>query len=254
MWIDTHVHLNDDKLFSQWEKIVERAKINNVNTLFVVGYDWESSKRAIFLSNYEGIYSIIGVHPHDSSNSEIYSHNWKEIVKDKTIGIGEIGLDYYKLYSPKEAQKKVFSDFIQLAKDLKLPIVIHCRDAWKDLLDIMKTEKAWEVGGILHSYSGSYEVAKIIADWNFLFSFSGPITYPNAKNLREVLKLIPLEYIVIETDAPFLPPQNHRGKINEPSYLTEIAEKVCEIKNIEKEKLSEILRENLRRVFKKFYE
>lgn len=254
MWIDTHVHLNDDRLFLQWEKVVERAKKNNVNTFFVIGYDWESSKRAVTLSNYDGIYSVVGVHPHDSANSEINHYNWRELINDKTVAIGEIGLDYYRLNSPKEIQKKVFSDFIQFAKDLKLPIIIHCREAWKDLLDIMKAEKAWEVGGILHSYSGSYEIAKTIADWNFLFSFSGPITYPNAKNLREVLRHLPLNLIAIETDAPYLPPQEYRGKINEPSYLPVIAEKVCEIKNIEKEKLSEILRDNIKRVFKKFYE
>ncbi|MFN3699189.1 MAG: TatD family hydrolase [Dictyoglomus sp.] len=249
MLVDTHVHLNDDRLFLHWKEVVRRAKENGVDSFFVVGYDWESSERAVFLSNHDGIYSIIGVHPHDSSNFELSMCDWRKLINSKTIGIGEIGLDYYKLYSPKESQKKVFSEFIQFAKEVKLPIIIHCREAWKDLLDIMRAEKAWEVGGIMHSYSGSYETARALSNWNFLFSFSGPITYPNAKNLRETLKLIPLDLIVIETDAPYLPPQPYRGRLNEPSYLPEIAKKICELKNVELERFSEILKNNLRRVF-----
>lgn len=251
MWTDTHVHLNDERIYPQWREYVERAKENGVVSFFVVGYDWESSLRANHLSIFEGIYSIIGVHPHESSNPCVDELDWKSLVTEKTLAIGEIGLDYYRLHSPKEKQKEVFSKFIQFAKEVNRPIVIHCRDAWKDLIDIMKAEKVWEVGGIMHSYSGSYETFKIISEWNFLFSFSGPITYPNAKNLREVLKKIPLEYIIIETDSPYLPPQSHRGKMNEPAYLPEIAEKISELKNVNLEDLSIKFKENLKNLFRK---
>lgn len=249
MWIDTHVHLNDERLYPQWMDYVKRARENNVISFFVVGYDWESSLRAVNLGDFDGIYPIVGVHPHDSSSPDIDNLNWKSLITEKTLAVGEIGLDYYKLYSPKDKQKEVFSKFIQFAKEVKKPIVIHCRDAWKDLIDIMKAERVWEIGGIMHSYSGSYEVFKIICEWNFLFSFSGPITYPNANNLREVVKKIPPDYLIIETDAPYLPPQSHRGKMNEPAYLPEIAQKVAELKNTSMEELSIKFRENLNRLF-----
>ncbi len=250
MWIDTHVHLNDKRLYASWKEIVNRAKEKRVNKFFVVGYDINSSRIAVELSENDDIYATIGLHPHESDKFEFNKKEWDKLLTSKVIAIGEIGLDYYKLYSLKDSQKQIFIQFIQYAKENKLPIVIHSRDAWKDLIDIMKTEKVWEIGGIMHSFSGSYEIAKIIADWNFLFSFSGPITYPNANNLRDVVRKLPLDLIAIETDAPYLPPQSIRGKINEPAYLPEIAQKISEIKGIDLIDLSDIIKKNLKRIFK----
>ncbi|HOP95724.1 MAG TPA: TatD family hydrolase [Dictyoglomaceae bacterium] len=250
MWTDTHTHLNDERLYPYWGDILQRAKDKGVDRVFVVGYDLESSKLALSLSKEDQIYPIVGVHPHETENFSFNEEEWDTFITPKTLGIGETGLDYYKMYSSKEKQKEMFINFIHYAKKKKLPVIIHCRDAWEDLIDIMKTEKVYEIGGIMHSYSGSYENAKIMAEWNFLFSFSGLITYKNANNLREVLKKLPLDLIIIETDSPYLAPQSKRGKINEPANLIEIAEKVAEIKNLELETLSGIMDENLERLFR----
>ncbi|HOJ92350.1 MAG TPA: TatD family hydrolase [Dictyoglomaceae bacterium] len=249
MWTDTHTHLNDERLYPHWKEILQRARDKGVKSVFVVGYDLKSSKLALSLSKESGIYPIVGVHPHESENFFLNEEEWDTLITPKTLGIGEIGLDYYKMYSSKRRQKEMLISFICYAKKKKLPVIIHCRDAWEDLIDIIKTEKIWEIGGIMHSYSGSYENAKIIAEWNFLFSFSGLITYKNANNLREVLKKLPLDLIIMETDSPYLAPQSQRGKINEPANLVEIAEKIAEIKNIELETLPEIMDENLKRLF-----
>lgn len=255
MWIDLHTHLNQEPLYKNWKELYERARRNGVESLIVVGFDFESSKTAIEISSLENnIFVSIGIHPHDADSINYNDLPWESLITLKTIAIGEIGLDYYKMYSPKEKQIKIFREGINFAKKYDLPLIIHCRDAYQDLVKILKEERAWELKGIMHSYSGSYEIAKIIADWGFLFSFSGPITYPNAHRLRDVVCRLPLDLIVIETDSPYLPPQSHRGKINEPSYLVEIAQKLAEIKNISLEELEERIQENIKKIFPRIFE
>lgn len=255
MWIDLHTHLNQEPLYKNWREVYERAKRSGVEGLIVVGFDFESSKIAVEISSRENnIFASVGIHPHDAGSINYSGLSWENLITSKTIAIGEIGLDYYKMYSPKEKQIEIFREGINFAKKYNLPLIIHCRDAYHDLVKILKEERAWELKGIMHSYSGSYEIAKIIADWGFLFSFSGPITYPNAYRLREVVSKLPIDLIVIETDCPYLPPQSHRGKTNEPSYLIEIAEKLSEIKNIPLEELEMKIQENIRKIFPKFFE
>ncbi|MCX7846093.1 MAG: TatD family hydrolase [Dictyoglomaceae bacterium] len=254
MWIDLHTHLNHDLLYKNWKEIYERSKRVRVEVLITVGFDFESSEIAIELSSLEkGIFASIGIHPHDSDSLNYDDFPWENLITPKTIAIGEIGLDYYRMYSSKEKQIKIFREGINFAKKYNLPIIIHCRDAYQDLIKILKEEKAWELKGIMHSFSGSYEIAKVIANWDFLFSFSGPITYPNASRLREVVSKIPLDLIVIETDSPYLPPQSYRGRVNEPSYLIDIAKKLAEIKNISLEELEERIQENIKKIFPKIF-
>lgn len=252
MWIDLHTHLNQEPLYKNWKELYEKAKKVGVKSLIIVGFDFESSKIAVEISSLENeIFASIGIHPHDADFVNYNDFPWESLITPKTIAIGEIGLDYYKIYSSKENQIKIFREGINFAKKCGLPIIIHCRDAYQDLIKILKEEKAWEIKGIMHSFSGSYEVAKIIADWGFLFSFAGPITYPNASRLREVVSKIPLDLIVIETDSPYLSPQSCRGKINEPSNLIEIAQKLAEIKNVSLDKLEEKIQENIKKIFPK---
>ncbi|PMQ01625.1 MAG: hydrolase TatD [Dictyoglomus sp. NZ13-RE01] len=254
MFIDLHTHLNQSPLLERWKNIYQEAKEAGVLGIVVVGYDFDSSKIASEISSQEDlIFYSIGIHPHEADSINYESFPWDRLIGEKTLAIGEIGLDYYKMYSDKESQKKLFREGINFAKKYKLPIIVHCRDAYKDLVEIMREEKAWEVGGIMHSYSGSYEIAKELANWGFIFSFSGPITYPNANRLREVVEKLPLDLIVLETDCPYLPPQSIRGKTNEPKYLIEIAKKLSEIKKISLEKLEEKLEENIKRIFPQFF-
>jgi|YelNatPaOPRAMG01_1025707.scaffolds.fasta_scaffold00025_122 TatD DNase family protein len=250
MLIDVHAHLNQDPLYTNWKEILRRAREKRVEKIIVIGYDFESSKIAVDLSKIEkDIYSTIGIHPHDADSLDYDNLPWEKLISSKMIAIGEIGLDYFKMYSSRERQKEIFRKGINFAKRFKLPIIIHCRNAFEDLIKILKEERAWEIKGIIHSYSGSYEISKILADYGFLFSFSGPITYPNSNRLREVVSKIPLDLILIETDSPYLAPQLYRGKINEPSYLPEIAKKLSEIKNIPLDNLEEILKENIKKIF-----
>ncbi len=250
MWIDLHTHLNHDPLYRNWREVYEKARKVGVKELIVVGFDFESSKVAVEISLLEDdIFASIGIHPHDSDSLNYKDFPWESLITSKTIAIGEIGLDYYKLYSPKEKQREIFREGINLAKKYNLPLIIHCRDAHQDLIRILKEEKAWEIKGIMHSFSGSYEIAKVLADLGFLFSFSGPVTYPNAHKLRELVSKIPLDLIVIETDSPYLSPQSRRGKVNEPSNLIEIAQKLAEIKNISLEELEERIQKNIKKFF-----
>ncbi|MEN2983998.1 MAG: TatD family hydrolase [Dictyoglomaceae bacterium] len=255
MWIDLHTHLNHESLYKNWKEIYKRAKKVGVEGLIIVGFDFDSSRIAVEISSCEDkIFASIGIHPHDADSLNYSDFQWEDLITSKTIAIGEIGLDYYKMYSSKEKQIKIFREGLNFAKKYNLPLIIHCREAYQDLIKILKEERIWELKGVMHSFSGSYEVAKIIANWNFLFSFSGPITYPNASRLREVVSKLPLDLIVIETDSPYLSPQSKRGKINEPSNLLEIAQKLAEIKNISVEKLEEILQENIKKIFPKMFE
>jgi TatD DNase family protein len=163
---------------------------------------------------------------------------------DKIVAIGEIGLDYYWDTSPKETQHRVFRQQIQLARKINMPIVIHNREAHHDILQILKEEKAAEVGGIMHCFSGSWETAKACLDMNFYISFGGPVTYKNAKQPKEVLALVPLDRLLLETDAPYLTPHPYRGKRNESSYVRIVAEAAAEIHGISLEEIAKITTNN----------
>jgi TatD DNase family protein len=163
---------------------------------------------------------------------------------------GEIGLDFYRNLSPREVQLKRFPEQIQLAKELGLPIVVHDREAHKETLEILKSEKAEEYGGIIHCFSGDYEMAKACVEMGFFISISGSITFKNTGEFQEVVKQIPLDFLLIETDAPFLAPVPFRGKRNEPSYVRYTAQKVAEIKKVSLEKVAEVTTENALRVYR----
>ena len=169
----------------------------------------------------------------------------------KVVAIGEIGLDYYWDTSPKELQQQIFREQIRLARRMNLPIVIHNRDAHGDVVRILKEENAAEVGGIMHCFSGSWEIAKQCLNMNFYISFGGPITFKNAVRPKEVLAKVPLDRLLIETDCPYLTPHPYRGKRNEPAYVSYVAEAAAEIKGIEMEEIARITTENAFQVFTK---
>lgn len=253
MFIDTHVHLNADQYDDDLQEVIDRALENNVTKMIVIGFDRKTIERAMALiGQYEFLYAVIGWHPVDAVDCTDKDLAWIEELSahPKVVGIGETGLDYHWDKSPKDVQQEVFRKQIRLAKKLKLPIIIHNRDATADVLTILKEENAAEVGGIMHCFGGSVETAQESIDMNFMISLGGPVTFKNAKKPKEVAAEIPLEHLLIETDAPYLAPHPYRGKRNEPSYVPLVAEEIARLKGITVEEVAKITTQNAETFFK----
>lgn len=252
MLFDTHVHLNADQYNEDLQEVIERALKEGVTNMVVVGFDRPTIQKAMELAEkYEFLYASVGWHPVDAIDMTDEDLVWIEELSQhpKVVAIGEMGLDYYWDKSPKEIQKEVFRKQIRLAKRVGLPIVIHNREATADIVEILKEEGAEEVGGIMHCFSGSPEVAKECVKMNFHISLGGPVTFKNAKKPKEVAAEIPLEKLLIETDCPYLTPHPYRGKRNEPSYVKLVAEQIAEIKGITLEEVAEVTTQNAKKLF-----
>ncbi|MGM7724488.1 TatD family hydrolase [Metabacillus sp. Hm71] len=252
MLFDTHAHLNAVQYEEDIVEVIQRAKAENVTHIVVVGFDKETITKAMELTNqYDMIYAAVGWHPVDAIDMTDEDLAWiKELTSHpKVVAIGEMGLDYYWDKSPKDVQKEVFRKQIQLAKEVQLPIIIHNRDATEDVVKILNEEKASEVGGIMHCFTGSLEVAKQCMDMNFYLSFGGPVTFKNAKKPKEVVKEIPMERLLIETDCPYLTPHPFRGKRNEPSYVKYVAEQIAELRGISIEEVATKTSDNAKKLF-----
>ncbi|MCY7467518.1 TatD family hydrolase [Bacillus safensis] len=253
MLFDTHAHLNAEQYNEDLEQVIERAKSEKVEKIVVVGFDRPTITRAMeLIEEYDFIYAAIGWHPVDAIDMTDEDLAWiKDLSQhEKVVAIGEMGLDYYWDKSPKDVQKEVFRRQIALAKEVNLPIVIHNRDATEDVVTILKEEGAAEVGGIMHCFTGSLETAKACMEMNFYISFGGPVTFKNAKKPKEVVKEIPRDKLLIETDCPYLTPVPFRGKRNEPSYVKYIAEQIAELREISFEELAELTTKNAKKVFR----
>ncbi|MEA3499837.1 MAG: TatD family hydrolase [Candidatus Marinimicrobia bacterium] len=249
MFIDTHAHLNFDPFFNDVEPFIERAVLNGVEKIIVPSVDIQSSEKSLILSEkYDGIFSAVGIHPHDSEKA---NNNYLKILEEfsknkKVVAIGEIGLDYYRNYAEKEIQKRKFQRQLELAKSLNLPIIIHNRDADDDVLEIM--EKVDYYNGQMHCFSGDVEFAKKILQKGMLISFTGVITF--SKKAVKVASNLPINKLMVETDSPFMAPVPFRGKTCEPSFVVEVAKKYAEIFGIELEKVENITTENAKKLFK----
>ncbi|WP_307428681.1 TatD family hydrolase [Bacillus sp. V2I10] len=252
MLFDTHAHLNAIQYKDDLEEVIDRALEEGVTHTVVVGFDTETITRAIELAEkYDFIYAAVGWHPVDAIDMKDEDLKWiKELASHpKVVAIGEMGLDYYWDKSPKEIQKEVFRKQIALAKEVKLPIIIHNRDATSDVVEILQEENASEVGGIMHCFTGSLEVAKQCMDMNFYISFGGPVTFKNAKKPKEVAAQIPMDRLLIETDCPYLTPHPFRGKRNEPSYVKYVAEQIAELREMEYAEFVRQTSDNAKRLF-----
>jgi len=252
MLFDTHVHLNDDQYAEDLEDTIARAKNAGVEYMVVVGFDRKTIQRALeIISEHEFIYASVGWHPVDAIDMTEEDLIWLEEVAahPKVVALGEMGLDYHWDKSPKEIQKDVFRKQIRLAKKINMPIIIHNRDATQDIIQILQEEHAEEVGGIMHCFSGSAEVAKQCMDLNFYISLGGPVTFKNAKKPKEVAIQVPLARLLIETDCPYLAPHPYRGKRNEPSYVRLVAEQIADLKGISLEEVALITTANAKKVF-----
>ena len=253
MFFDTHVHLNAEQYNEDLKEVIQRAIDNKVTKMLVVGFDRPTITKAMELvEEYDFIYACIGWHPVDAIDMTEEDLEWIEqlAAHEKVVALGEMGLDYYWDKSPKEIQQEVFRRQIALAKKLKLPIVIHNREATQDIVTILKEENAKEVGGIMHCFSGSPETAMECIDMNFYISLGGPVTFKNAVKPKEVAAAVPLDKLLIETDCPYLAPHPYRGKRNEPAYVTLVAEEIAKLKEITVEELANTTTSNALKLFK----
>lgn len=236
MLFDTHTHLDNEAFDEDRDEVIMRAYEQGVTRMVNIGFNRETIPTTMALAEkYPFIYAAVGWHPVDAITMKKEDIDWiaKLTEHEKVVAIGEIGLDYHWDTSPKDVQQRVFREQIGLARELKMPIVIHNRDAHEDVIRILREEKAKEVGGIMHSFSGSWETAKMCLDMGFYLSFGGPITFKNAKQPKEVLKQVPMDRLLVETDSPYLTPHPYRGKRNDSSLVRLVAEEAAGLKGQE---------------------
>ena len=251
MLFDTHAHLNDERFDDDREELIMSLKSNGVGAYCEIGYDVESSERAVSLAQkYDFVFAACGVHPHDTRNlCEKDMESLKKLLESpKAVALGEIGLDYYYDNSERDKQRLWFDRQLKLADEIKKPVVIHTRDAMADTIDILKAN--FNNTGIIHCYSGSKESAKILLDMGYYISFAGPVTFKNASTALEVAAFVPDDRILIETDSPYLAPVPYRGKRNCPVYVCEVAKRLAEIKGKTIEEIEAISFENAKRVYR----
>lgn len=253
MLFDSHAHINDEKFDEDRDEVIEHLRENSIDLVVNPGADMPSSRSAVELANkVDFIYSAVGVHPHDvETMTDKDLEELKNLAKEneKVVAIGEIGLDYYYDLSPRELQKEWFIKQIELANELGLPFIVHDRDAHGDTFDIIKNYKAPETGCVLHCYSGSLELALEYIKMGCYISIPGTVTFKNNRKTVEVAENIPIEWMFIETDSPYLTPVPYRGKRNDPSKVRYVAEKVAELRGISYEEVCEITKENAKKFF-----
>ena len=252
MIIDSHCHIYDEKLNEIRSEVLKN--IQNNNQICVCNADCEkTSKQCIELANQNSnIYATVGFHPHQADEFKDDSLFVVENLakQNKVVAIGEIGLDYYYDFSPREKQKEILKKQILLANKLNLPCVFHVRDATEDFLNIlMELAQKIKFSGVIHSFSGSVETAKILLNYGFYLGFNGIVTFKNANKILDVVKFVPLERILIETDCPYLTPVPFRGQVNRPEYVELVAEKIAEIKGVEKEEVVKVTTNNALKLF-----
>lgn len=252
MLFDTHAHYDDTKFNEDRYEVIKRAHESGVSYILNASSSAASNAESIKLARrFDFVFASIGIHPHNVN--EITENTLADLTgyasEKKVVAVGEIGLDYYYDFAPKEVQKRWFAEQISLAKSLNLPIIVHNRDAHEDSMNIVKSENAKAVGGVFHCFSGSVEMAKELLKYNFYISVAGPVTFKNAKKLIEVVEFVPADRLLIETDCPYLTPEPYRGKRNDSSYVRLVAEKIAEIKGAAFEEIAQITTENAKRLF-----
>ncbi len=250
--LDTHCHLNDHQFNGEVDQIVSNFLSAGVEKAICVGCDSISNKKAHEIAQkFDRVYYTVGFHPDDCDKyNEQELFDYFNANDKRLVAVGEIGLDYFHNKENKDNQKRVFEEQINLAKQHKLPIVIHCRDAYGDTLEILKKHAPFEFGAVMHCYSGSWDFAKELLKLGVKFSFTGTVTYKNAKNVQEVAKNLPIGSFFFETDSPYLTPTPYRGKRNEPKYVVEVAKFVAELRNIDHKELEKITDQTAKKFFK----
>lgn len=252
MIFETHAHYDDEAFENDRDEILRSMKAHGIETIINVGASMRGVEDTVkLMEKYPFVYGAVGIHPDEAG---ILDEDKMKRLKDlcsleKTVAVGEIGLDYYWDKENHEIQKKWFVRQMDLAKEMRLPIIVHSRDAAKDTLDIMKAERADNLEGVIHCYSYSKEQAKEYMNMGYLLGIGGVVTFKNAKKLKEVVEYAPLDYLLLETDAPYLAPEPHRGKRNCSVYLKYVAEMIAQIKGVSYEEVVRITKENAGRLF-----
>ena len=255
MIIDSHCHLDYPHLYDQLDKVVERALQNKVSYLLTICTTLKSfDKIKLITDKYKNIYGTFGIHPHEAKNyininSQLILKNIQEC--KKIIGVGETGLDFYYNHSDKDTQIKIFLEHIQAASHLNIPVIVHTRNAEKETLEIIKSEKKnnKNLKILIHCFTGSNEFAKSLIDLNCFISLSGIITFKNSSDLVNTASTIPIENLLIETDSPYLAPVPYRGKNNEPSFIIHTVEKLAQIKKLSNETVMNYTTNNFKTLF-----
>jgi TatD DNase family protein len=246
-FVDTHVHLDDSKFDEDRDQVIERARGAGVELMMAIGTgdgppDLEAAIR--MADRHPGMYATIGVHPHDASKAqpETFARLRELAEHAKVLAVGEIGLDYHYDFSPRDVQRSVFEQQLEIAAAAKKPIVIHTREAWDDTLAILRS--AWHGGGIMHCFTGDEEQARQSLDLGFHLSFGGVLTFPKAETVRQAARITPADRILIETDCPYLAPVPHRGKRNEPAFVVDTARRLAEVRGCSLEEIAETTTRN----------
>ncbi len=249
VFFDSHTHLMDEQYDGIRDEIVENAKKNQVMYMTTIGYNEATSREAVKdAEKYEGVYATVGLHPENVDEYENFDFIYELVKNPKVVAVGEIGLDYH-WGGDKERQKELFIKQIEIANELGKPVVIHSRDADMDMLEILKSHKI-ENGFVMHCFSSSVEILKEVLKLGAYVSIAGPVTFKNARSLVEVVKLVPEDKLLIETDAPYLTPEPFRGKRNEAAHVVHTAQKIADLREISLEKLAEMTTENAKRFYK----
>lgn len=251
MFVDTHCHLDFPEFDQDRDEVIKRARNDGIGYIVNIGSSLRGSKKSLELSKqYDFILPTVGLHPHEADG---FNEESEAILKDlaqdkKVVAIGETGLDYYKNYSEAKNQKVLFASLLKLAKGLGLPVVVHNRQAQEDTLKILK--EAMPIRAVVHCFSGDENFLKDCLDLGFFISYTCNLSYKKAQRLRELAKITPLDRLMLETDAPFLPPQDLRGERNEPVYVKMLAQEIAGIKEISIEEIAGITTENANKFFK----
>lgn len=258
MLFDTHCHLDIDKFDDDRDAVLQRARDAGVSMMLNPAFDLASSRRAIAMAQaHENIVAAAGIHPNDALDfSDATLDELRKMMDDArantqrniVVAIGEIGLDYYWKTVPHDVQASAFIAQLDFAREMKLAVIVHCRDAHDDTLEILRRHGR-DLPLVMHSFLGNRDHLRAILELGYFIGLGGPVTYPSAKNLRDMVKDAPLERILIETDAPYLAPQAQRGKRNEPAYVRFVAAKIAELKEMSVEDIAQITMQNGRRLF-----
>ncbi len=253
--IDSHAHVDVSDFDADRDAMFERARAAGVGTILAIGNGPELEKLGAALAyaeSHDWIYAAAGIHPHEAQHAtEAHYAELNRLAQyPRLIAWGEIGLDYHYDHSPRDIQQQVFRRQLELARAARRPIIIHCREAWPDCLKILQEDwKPSGLGGIFHCFAGTPDEARAGLDMGFLISFAGNVTYPKAQNLRDAAREIPLDRLLVETDSPFLAPQPHRGRRNEPAYVAEVARTIGNVRDLPANQVADITSANFRRFF-----
>lgn len=251
MLIDSHAHLEMREFEHDRDEVVRRATEAGIEAIVTVGTNLRDCRKAVALAaQYESVYAVLGVHPHDVKgiDEKTYSVIRKLFSQPKVVAYGEIGLDFFRDRSPRDVQIRRFGEQLEMAGELGMPVIIHDRDAHVETLEMLRSWKG-KRGGIVHCFSGDVAMAKKCLDMGFYISIPGPVTYPKSEKLLDVVRQIPLERLLVETDAPYLAPQPYRGKRNEPAYVVHTARKIAEVKGLTLAEVATTTSQNARTIF-----